>query len=157
MSDILESSESKFYVLIEFFPWMTRYENNWHGSQKQNFRNQRERQDTVGTKINKLQTGPAVLDIICQKSQRRASIVKQDLIAPVDDCRFSSKSVKRYGRIQNTSPVDSRLIINTVICVNQGRVFDDLVFLLRSITYECIAVNIPLPWKFVAKTNKIRS
>ena len=85
-----------------------------------------------------------MLDIICQKSQRRASIVKQDLIAPVDYCRFSSKSVKRYGRIQNTSPVDSRLIINAVVCVNQGRVFDDLVFLLRSITFECIAVNIPL-------------
>lgn len=105
-SDILESSESKFYVLIEFFPafppqplysianplfykQMTWIENNWHGSQKQNFRNQRERQDTVGKKTNKLQTGPAVLDITCQKSQRRTSVVKeQDLIAPADYYRF---------------------------------------------------------------------
>ena len=86
-----------------------------------------------------------MLDITCEKSQRRTSVVKQqDLIAPADYCRFSSNSVKRYGRIRNTSFIDSRLIINAVVCVNQGRVFDDLVFLFRSITYECIAVNIPL-------------
>ena len=86
-----------------------------------------------------------MLDITCQKNQRRISVVKQqDLLAPADFCRFSSSSVKRYGRIRNTSSVDSRLIINAVVCVNQGRVFDDLVLLLRSITYECIAVNIPL-------------